>query len=158
MGQVLCVTMKTGLKQLIISCLYKLLTGKIEKVCNFLKGLYTNLRREIWLLGDFNVDYMDRANESRTKFIDVFRTLGLRQIINIYTRPNDTNGGTCIDWILANCDYVSHAGVYDVFRSDHLPVYCIRKKPRECHRYVYRISRDLSNYDHVAFAEFTQGC
>ena len=63
---------KPGLKQLIISCLYKLQMGKKEKVCNFLKGLYTNLRREIWLLGGFNVDYMDRANESRTTFIDVF--------------------------------------------------------------------------------------
>ena len=127
---------------MIISCLYKPPTGNVIKVCDFLKSLYTNLKHEIWLLGDFNVDFLNQTSDSRLKFINIFRTYGLKQLIDKYTRPNK-HGGTCIDWLVTDSDYVCKYGVCDVFISDHLPIYCTRKKKREKHR----MCRDMSNFD-----------
>ena len=36
--------------------------------------------------------------------------------------------------------------------SDHLPVYCVKKKSRKKHDYVYRSVRDLSNYNADVFS------
>ena len=60
---------------MMISCLYNLPNGRVQKLCDFLKSLYSNTHREIWLLGDFNVDYLDRVNEARTKFINSLNRL-----------------------------------------------------------------------------------
>ena len=82
--------------------------------------------------------------------MNIFKPFGLRQLIQSITRPN-RSGGTCIDWIVTNSDYIRQSGVYDIYISDHLPVYCIKKKAREHHRCTYRMCRDLSNYDNVNF-------
>ena len=80
------------------------------------------------------------------KYLNFFKKHGIKQLINGRTRPN-RKGGTCIDWISTNSDFVRSYGVLDVLISDHLPVYCIRKKLREKHESVYRTVRDFSNYN-----------
>ena len=62
------------------------------------------------------------------------------------THPN-RKGGTCIDWLSTNSDFVQTSGVLDILITDHLPVYCIRKKAREKHGHVYRTVRAYSNYN-----------
>ena len=32
---------------------------------------FKNSRRDLWFLGDFNVDYLDRTNDNRSKYIGV---------------------------------------------------------------------------------------
>ena len=71
-------------------------------------------------------------------------------MITKYTRPN-RKGWTCLDWIVTNTDFVREAGTLDIFISDHLPVYCFRKKSRENNNYVYRMVRDYSKYDQNVF-------
>ena len=97
------------------------------------------------------MDYLNRANDDRLKYINIFKNLGIRQLITKFTRPNK-KGGTCIDWVVTNSIYVNASGTYDVFISDHLPVYCIRKKARESHKIVYTTFRDMSNYDADVFS------
>ena len=129
-----------------VSCIYKPPIGKTDKLIELLNRIYMGVSREIWLLGDFNVDNLDRGSESRQKYLNFFKKTGLKQLINKRTRPN-RRGGTCLDWISTNCDFVNVAGVIDILISDHLPVYCIGKKDREKHGSVYRNARDYSNYD-----------
>ena len=76
----------------------------------------------------------------------MFTSHGLKQLIQPVTRPNK-KGGTCIDWIVTNSLYVKKHGVTDDYVSDHLTIFCVRKKAREKYNYVYRIVRDLSNFD-----------
>ena len=103
---------KPNLKRLIISCVYKPPIGKSDLLKESLKKMYTGISREIWLLGDFNVDYLDRANENRLKYLIFLKKNGMKQIINVSTRPN-LRGGTCIDWIAINTDFVNLSGVLD---------------------------------------------
>ena len=37
----------------------------------------------------------------------------MKQLINVSTRPN-LRGGTCIDWIATNTDFVNLSGVLDI--------------------------------------------
>ena len=129
-----------------ISCLYRPPMGKHKNCQDFLKSIYRNNKRELWLLGDFNVDYLDRTSADRLKYIRIFQATGLKQYITKFTRPNK-QGGTCLDWIVTNSLYVKDTGTYDLLISDHLPAYCIRKKARENHQTVYRSVCDLSNFD-----------
>ena len=143
---------KPNTRYLHVSCIYKPPIGKIDETVDFLRNMYNDIRREIWSLGDFNVDFLDRTNENRLKFLNVFKAAGIRQLITNVTRPS-LRGGTCIDWIITNSDFVRATGVLDIVISDHLPVYCIRKKAREHNEYVYRIVRDYSNYNANVFGE-----
>ena len=106
---------------MMISCLYNLPSGRVQTLCDFLQSFYSNTQREIWLLGDFNVDFLDRKNESRTKFINTFKQFVLLQLIQALTRPN--NGGSCSVWIVTNSDFVNKSGVLNVYISDHFPVF-----------------------------------
>ena len=95
-----------------VSCVYKPLTGKIGECIDSLKKKYSDTRREVWILGDFNVDFLDRRGENR--FINVFKTIGVRQLITTYTRPN-VRGGTCLDWIATNTDFIRTSGTLKIF-------------------------------------------
>ena len=112
---------KPNMRHMMLSCLYKPPIGKTDKLIEFLNRMYLNVSREIWLLGDFNVDNLDRGNESRLKYLNFVKKTGLKQLINKCTRLN-CRGGTCLDWISTNCDFVNTSGVIDILISDHLPV------------------------------------
>ena len=48
---------KPNVRHLLISCVYKPPTGKTDMLIDFLKKMYINTQREVWLLGDFNIDF-----------------------------------------------------------------------------------------------------
>ena len=104
-----------------------------------------NLNHEIWILGNFKVDYLSRDRLDVKKFIATFKSYGLSQLIKDITRPFNA-GGTCIDWIITNSSFISKSGVGDHLISDHLPVFCTRKKKQEHHNTVVIEARDHSNY------------
>ena len=59
---------KPNMRFMRVSCIYKPPAGKVVECIDFIKKVYDDTRREIWMLGDFNVDFLDRANENRLKF------------------------------------------------------------------------------------------
>ena len=142
---------KTGLKYMKFSCIYRPPRGDIKKCIDKLSEMLSrreNFKKEIWLFGDFNVDYLKRGEENYKKFVNLFKTFGLSQLITNVTRPNtNTTSGTCIDWIVTNSRFVKDSYVLNIFISDHFPVECIRKKLRERHTTVYRNVCSYKNYD-----------
>ena len=141
---------KPGLKYMSLICLYRPPDGNIKTCIDYLKTVFQACKSEIWILGDFNVDFLDRSCDSRSKFNTLFTSCGLKQLMHSITRPNK-RGGTCIDWVVTNSEFIKDYGVMNDYISDHLSIYVIRKKARECHKYVYRTVRDLSNYDTQVF-------
>ena len=107
---------------------------------------------ELWVLGDFNTDFLVRDNDSTKKLTSYLRSIGLYQLINQITRPG-IHKGTCIDWKLTNSPFVKHSGSsYDLI-SDHLAVFAVRKKDRENTKCIYRTVRDVSNYNKDIFVD-----
>ena len=55
--------------------------------------MFKGCKKEIWLVGDINVEDLNRYDENRTTFLDLF---GLKQYIEDITTFN-IRGGTCVD-------------------------------------------------------------
>ena len=139
---------KPGLKYMMISCVYRPPRGNIASCINCLSKLLSrneNSKKELWFLGDFNLDYLDRTNPNVNKFNIVFKKFGMRQYVVEPTRPGRYKN-SCIDWLITNSRFVSEVIVSNVFISDHFPVCCLRKKAREKINYTYRSFRDYKNY------------
>ena len=140
---------KPHFRKLSISCVYRPPVGKSTNCLEFLKSLLnTNitLNFELWLLGDFNIDYLVRDNNDTKSFLSTFKTAGLKQLISDITRPH-RNGGTCIDWVVTSSPFIKMSGICDHMISDHFPIYCVRKKKRESHTAVHKEARDYSKYN-----------
>ena len=131
--EILTVTLsKPGLKFMYISVLYKPPKTSTKTVIDFLKHIQSEImprNREYWLLGDFNTDFLVRDNIDTKNYIAFFRNNGLSQLIAKLTRPNKYRG-TCIDWIVTNSPFVLLSGVTNVLISDHITVFCVRKKKK----------------------------
>ena len=80
---------------------------------------------------------------------------GLTQYMNNITRPNK-RGGSCIDLIMTNSNFVRVYGILDDVVSDHYTVYCIRKKARESKEMASRVVRDCKNFYENIFISLAQ--
>ena len=144
---------KPSFRKLLICATYKPPTGKIDKCLQFLEYLCNEnmlKNREKWLLGDFNLNLENRNAPDVLLANRFFKDNGLKQLITTHTRLTN-RGGSCIDWILTDCPYVSHSGTLDDLVSDHFTIFSIRKKAREIITKKWKSIRIYKNFDKVAF-------
>ena len=144
---------KPNFRKIVVICVYKPPTGKINECIKFLKTITSNpkyVKREIWILGDFNIDMLKRDDTNVVMIQNFAKKTGLSQMINTITRPN-RNGGTCIDLIMTNSPFVKTSGVLDDFISDHYTVYSICKKLRENKECIFKTFRNYKKYNHDNF-------
>ena len=87
---------------------------------------------EIFLLGDFNVDFMPDVNANNTnKLKDIFSTFGLEQLITEPTRVT-ANSSTLIDLCVTNtATKIVNSGVLHLGISDHSLIYMTYKTKHE---------------------------
>ena len=105
---------------------------------------------EIWILGDFNVDWLKRNNSDTMNLMSFAKNNGLIQCMEVVTRPNK-KGGSCIDLIFTNSKFVNCSGILDDIVSDHYTVYCNRKKLRETKEMCWKTVRDYSKFNEENF-------
>ena len=82
---------KPNFRKLVVVCVYKPPKGKTEKCIDFLKTITSNpvyAKREIWILGDFNVDILKRDDVNVVLLQGFVKRAGLQQKIDTITRPN----------------------------------------------------------------------
>ena len=140
---------KPGMKYMKVSSVYRPPRGDHKKCINALTEIlsrHENSKYEIFILGDFNVDFLKRADINFKRFQNFFKTYGLTQLIEGITRPAG-KVGTCIDWIITNSRFIFSANITDIFISDHFAVDCVKKKHRESVKTVIRDVRDYKNYN-----------
>ena len=149
---------KPNFRHLLLICVYKPPKGKVSKLIEFLKGIILrreNETREIWILGDFNTDWLKRDCPDTVLIMSFCKTNGLTQDMDKITRPNK-KGGSCIDLIMTNSRFVNRHGIRDDIISDHYTIYCTRKKPCETHDIVQRIVTDYSKFDENQFVQLVR--
>ena len=81
-----------GHKYMTITCVYRPPRGKHAPFIKFLEHVFKRSKTEIWIMGDFNVDYLNRGDLNRQKYIDLFKKYGLKQYIDEITRLNHRGG------------------------------------------------------------------
>ena len=104
---------------------------------------------DIFLLGDFNVNFADKTH-AKTRDLDfTTRALGLKQLIKSSTRTTSRNGEISesqLDLILSNSDNIANSGTLYYNISDHLAVLVTRKKRAASRQRVEFSGRSFKNY------------
>ena len=70
------------------------------------------MRKEIWILGDFNTDLLKRNDVNTVALQSFAKKNGLLQQISGITRPS-SRSGSCIDLIMTNSRFVCKSGISD---------------------------------------------
>ena len=105
-------------------------------------------QKELWIIGDYNIDFLKRSDSKTKKLFDFLRMTGLRQHISTPTRLTGFSR-TCIDLIISNiCEnIIVSAGTLVDAISDHLPVFICTKKQRNILEFKKIKGRTYKNYD-----------
>ena len=117
-------------KNIIICNLYRPPAGKFDKAMKFLNNNLGSIdveRAELFIMGDFNVDYKNKKSVAYRKLTFLEKKHSLSQIIKNNTRTTKKTS-KLLHIILTNAKYISKSGTVDTFISDHQPIYAIKKK------------------------------
>ena len=152
--ETVCITVKKqNNRHMTVLCMYRPPKGSIDQLIEFLREFMSDpsiLNTEIWILGDFNINFLIRNNPDVMKINKFLKENNLKQLIHEATRLTN-RGGSCIDWIISSSDYVNNSGIVNDLISDHFPVYAIRKKEREYSPKVKKRVRVYKNFDADVF-------
>ena len=120
-------------KDLVVGVVYRQPQGNVKTFTDVLTETVNKIRRidksDIFIIGDFNVNYDDVVNQGRKLLNDMESLTGLRQLIRETTRYSSTK--STIDLIFTNFNWVSDNGTFTINISDHEPIYVTRKKEKE---------------------------
>ena len=136
-------------KPIVIGSFYRPPQGNVDSFITYLEETLLQIEldhNEVFLMGDLNIDFLDKNNVNHKKLLDMIKSLGLRQLIKEPTRVT-INSSSCIDLFITNSDTISNVGVDDINISDHLLILCTRKKIKLPKKRCDFIGRSYRNYD-----------
>ncbi|XDV11531.1 hypothetical protein PO909_000447 [Leuciscus waleckii] len=145
-------------KPILVGCCYRPPSPNVdylEKICDNIEKAAAQTK-DIFLLGDFNIDWFSKKCYLRRKMITITNASNLKQIVTQPTRIS-LNGkfkSTCIDHIFTNVyELCSHVISVGVGCSDHNLIITTKKTklPKFGARIVYR--RSYKTFDPNAFVE-----
>ena len=142
-------------KKIAICNLYRPPTGNIEVFCDSLYDTYETLNNtfnheiEIFIMGDFNINYRDpnRAGYNNLKWFE--QQTGLSQKIKKITRFSTND--SCLDLIYTNSKIISKNGVLDFNISDHQPIFITRKHESKVKEKLNFLGRSYLDLDEQMF-------
>lgn len=103
-------------------------TEALKIIENTTKDIKTTLKGEVSILGDLNIDVLQKDKPAHMINTNC-NNLGLKQLITDPSRETNKSS-TCIDLILTNLEWIKVVGVVDSNISDHYPIFLTRKKER----------------------------
>ena len=142
-------------KIITIISIYRPPDGSIENFFSILNKIFDENplgNNDLWLLGDFNIDFLKRLDIKTKKLYEFLRLNGLKQHIKVPTRFTGF-GKSCIDFIISNIDdaHIVACGTLNDVISDHLPVYMCVKRPRNNPEFTKIKGRTYKNYNKINF-------
>ena len=146
----------TNSKNILLGNMYRPPTGKVQLAIKSVDlGLQTlkKEREDVFLVGDFNIDYKNKRVLDYKKLQFFEKSNSLKQIIETSTRITKTTS-SILDIVLTNTLHVSCSGVIDTSISDHQPIFVVRKKTRNQPSEMQKFKgRTYRNYNKEDFAD-----
>ena len=140
-------------RNIIIGNIYRPPQGDINTCCDFLTDTVNDIvlanNADIFLLGDFNVDYFDKGSVNYKSLHKFEMLTNLKQLIQ-----NPTRSDHCIDLIYTNSDFIAKSGVLPLLLSDHELIYATRKKSKTKYNRVQFVGRSYRNYNKEELREY----
>ena len=104
---------KPGRRHMSIVTVYRPPMGNLNEFIVKLEEYISKIKvnnPEIWIMGDFNINMLDRGNKYVKRLNRFSVDYNLKQLIMTSTRLN-YRGGTCIDLMFTDCAFVRDSGV-----------------------------------------------
>ena len=109
--------------------------------------------RELWILGDLNVNTKNR-NTTKYRYMTGFlRKSKLHYLSTGYTHYHP-RGASILDHIYTNCDKVSCNGLMNDRFSDHVPVFAVKKQISARRRRKEITGRSYKHYNEARLKEY----
>ena len=140
-------------KDIVICNIYRPPNGKLDKTIKYLENCLSSInsnKTDIFLIGDFNVDYSNRRTVEYRGLFFFIKSNQFMQLINESTRITKKSR-TTLDLIITNCKYIHRVGALDTFLSDHRPTYITKKKQRDTRHKVTFKGRLYRNFNEEEF-------
>ena len=135
--------------------LYRPPNSNLVKTISYLEKCIQSLnlsKTEVILLGDLNVNYVNKSSPSYKKFNFFAKSMGLIQHISTTTRNTDKSK-SLIDLALTNSKFIQSSGTLNHFISDHQPIYVLHKKERDNRPKAEFRGRSYRNFDKDKFRD-----
>ena len=123
------------IRPILVVNVYRPPQGDYKKCCNLITEAFNradlNVTSEVYICGDFNIDYADSKSPPAKELTFTMKALGLTQVINSPTRTHFRNGmakSSLLDMIFTNSEHVKAAKTLDLNLSDHLAILVTCKK------------------------------
>ena len=118
-------------RNIVLINVYRPPNGNVQVLIDCLSNIVSNIpildRKDIVIMGDFNIDLLDKSLDAKNKKLIRFQELNsMLQFIKSPTRISPTSA-SIIDLIFCSMTHVSYSGIMNLFLSDHQPVYLIKK-------------------------------
>ena len=140
-------------KNVVVCNVYRPPSGDLKKAVNYLEECVKTINMskvDLFILGDLNVNYKNRATPNFKKLHFFAQSNGLTQYIKNTTRNTDKSK-TLIDLAMSNSKSVNCSGTLEHFISDHQPIYLVHKKGRDVrHSEIFK-GRSYRNYNKDLF-------
>ena len=138
-----------NIREIIVVNLYRPPQGKVKQFCDYLNislaSLNPNSKKEIYIMGDSNIDCLDKKSDDYKELNSITTSLFFFQFIDKATRYS--NKEKCIDLIFSNSAYINSSGVLDWNYSDHQAIFITRKKKSFRHHKINFIGRCYKDYN-----------
>lgn len=150
-AETLWVEIKRGehVKNTYLCVLYRPPSGNVERCLENLSSVIDSLpnlhKKELILMGDFNIDYKAKNSPGTKRLITFENNHQLTQHIQTPTRITPTTKST-IDLIFSNAKFITDSGTLNYNISDHLPSYIIKKKIRDTRKRITFTGRTYIKY------------
>ena len=70
--EMLCLDIKKpGNRHMTVICVYRPPKGKPTVFSTYLENILKNLKTEIWIVGDMNINYLNRMDENRNQYLRI---------------------------------------------------------------------------------------
>ena len=149
-----------NVRPIVVVNIYRPPQGDYKEGCKLISEAFgiANLKQntDIFVLGDSNINMLDRKTASTKELDFTMKALGLTQVVKEPTRTafkNGTSSSTLLDLIFTNSPYIKATSTLDMNLSDHLAVLVTRKKVMVKREKINFAGRSYRNYDKEKFQE-----
>ena len=140
-------------KDIFVCNIYRPPNGDLTKAISYLDGCLKAInpvKNNLFLLGDMNVNYVNKKSPNFKKLNFFVQSNGLTQYINNTTRNTDKTN-SLIDLALTNSKFIHLSGTLNHFISDHQPIYLVHKKMKDTRPTAQFRGRSYRNFDSEIF-------
>ena len=140
-------------KDVVICNVYRPPTGELVKAINYLDDclkLLIVVSQIFFIIGDMNVDYLNKKSPCFKKLDFFVRSNGLTHCISTTTRVTEKTK-SLIDLVLTNSKFIKLTGTLEHHISDHQPIYIVHTKSRDKRQSAEFRGRSYRNFDKAVF-------